>query len=144
MERWPVAAAAARMERHAAERPLGDRLEDPRKPKIYREIVDALVDVCRDGQGQIGPRRVRGGTWNRNASPGFLPDQHEINELLSRLSSKDRDVLAGLLEHQVQVGIFETLKVLEQFRVHPFEDGYEGSPFHDFVGRIADWKWPES
>ncbi len=56
----------------------------------------------------------------------------------------DREVVAEMLSHQVEVGIFESLKVLERFGVAPFQDGYEGSPFHDFVGRMGDWKWPES
>ncbi len=49
-----------------------------------------------------------------------------------------------MLVHQVELGMFETLKVLEEHEVPPFMDGYEGSPFHDFVGRVAgDWDWPE-
>lgn len=30
--------------------------------------------------------------------------------------------------------------------VEPFVGGYEGSPFHDFVGRVdpeVSWSWPE-
>ena len=41
-------------------------------------------------------------------------------------------------------GVFETLKVLEKFEVEPFRDGYEGSPYNDFVGRLDDWNWPEA
>ena len=49
-----------------------------------------------------------------------------------------------MLEEQVEVGIFEALKVLEEFEVAPFEEGYEGSPYNDFIGRLAgDWEWPE-
>lgn len=48
-----------------------------------------------------------------------------------------------MLANEVVTGVFETLKVLEQFRVPPFEDGYEGSPINDFIGRLGDWKWPQ-
>ncbi len=113
------------------------------KPKKYRDIIDALVEVCHDGQGQIGARRTREGLWNVNATSDYLVDQHEINVLLARLSESEREVLARMLNHQVEVGVFETLKVLEEFKVTPFKDGYEGSPFEDFVGRLNGWEWPE-
>jgi hypothetical protein len=112
------------------------------KPQIYRDLIDELVRVCKDGQGQIGARRTRKGVWNQNATKDFIPEQHEINLLLKRMSPADREILAGMLSHAVETGVFETLKVLEQFEVDPFKDGYEGSPFHDFIGRLADWEWP--
>jgi len=66
-----------------------------------------------------------------------------IDEMV-RLTVAEREVLAGMLAHEVEVGMLEALKALEKFEVPPFEDGYEGSPFHDFVGRMAgDWDWPE-
>ncbi len=72
-----------------------------------------------------------------------MPEEHAINVLLQRLTSAEREVFADMLVHEVELGMFETLKVLERHKVPPFEDGYEGSPFHDFVGRMAgDWDWP--
>ena len=118
-------------------------MSEQQKPRIYRELIDALVQACKHGQGQIGARRAREGVWNRNAKPDFIPDQYEINLLLERMSAHDRELLAGMLAHQVEVGAFETLKVLEQFQIEPFKDGYEGSPYNDFIGRLADWQWPE-
>jgi hypothetical protein len=115
-----------------------------KKPPVYRAVIDKMVRVCREGQGQIGPDRARAGLWNQNATPHLIPEQHAINVLLQRLSVAEREVLAGMLAHQVEVGMFEALKVLEEYEVPPFEDGYEGSPFNDFVGRMAgDWDWPE-
>jgi hypothetical protein len=113
------------------------------KPQIYRDIIDELVRACREGQGQIGARRARAGLWNAGATPDRIPDQHEINLLLARLSTADRETIARMLADEVVTGVFESLKVLEQFGVSPFEDGYEGSPFNDFVGRLDDWEWPE-
>ena len=118
-------------------------MSTPHKPQAYRDMIDALVEVCHKGQGQVGAERVRKGMWNRNATEKSLPDQHRINELLARLSKADREVLAGMLAQEVELGVFETLKVLEGFGVAPFEDGYEGAPYNDFIGRLADWKWPE-
>ena len=119
-------------------------MSEQQKPRIYRELIDALVQACKNGQGQIGVRRAREGVWNRNATQDFIPEQYEINLLLGRMSVHDREILAGMLAHEVEVGVFETLKVLEQFEVEPFQNGYEGSPFHDFIGRLADWEWPEA
>jgi hypothetical protein len=119
-------------------------MSEQEKPRIYREIIDALVQVCKNGQGQIGVRRARDGVWNQNATRDFIPDQYEINRLLERMSMDDREILAGMLAHEVEVGVFETLKVLEQFQIEPFQDGYEGSPFNDFIGRLNDWQWPEA
>ena len=116
----------------------------PQKPRIYRELIDALVKVCKNGQGQIGARRARDGVWNRNATREFIPEQHEINLLLERMSTSDREILAAMLAQEVVTGVFETLKVLEQYEIEPFKDGYEGSPFNDFIGRLSDWEWPEA
>jgi hypothetical protein len=114
------------------------------KPQIYRELIDALVQMCKDGQGQIGARRVREGVWNQNATQDFIPDQHQINLLLRRMSPADREILVAMLSHAVVTGVFETLKALEQFQIEPFKDGYEGSPYNDFIGRLDDWEWPKA
>jgi hypothetical protein len=100
--------------------------------------------MCKTGQGQIGPRRMREGVWNQNATQDFIPDQYEINLLLKRMSHRDREIVADMLAREVELGVFETLKVIEQFEIEPFRGGYEGSPYHDFVGRLADWEWPEA
>ena len=114
-----------------------------RKPKLYRDFIDALVQVCKAGQGQIGPIRARKGLWNANATPDFIPEQHQINLLLARLSPADREVIAGMLEQAFEGGVFETLKALGEFDIEPFKEGYEGDVYHDFVGRVDDWPWPE-
>jgi hypothetical protein len=106
------------------------------KPEIYRDIIDELVDMCHNGQGNIGAKRAVEGIWNENAKPDFIEDQYKINLLLAKLNREDRKTLAELLSHEVQVGVFETLKVLEQYRIALLEDGYEGSPYNDYVGRV--------
>jgi hypothetical protein len=110
--------------------------EDPRAE--YRKIIDALVAGCREGQGRIGADRARAGVWNPNA----LPDDHAFNLLLRKLEAADRDVLATLLQEQFIAGVHQTLVALHEYGVPPFDDAYEGTPFHDFVGRLDDWPWP--
>ena len=118
-------------------------MSEPRKPHLYRQVIDELVRACKEGQGQLGATRARNGVWNQNARADYMPDQHAINLLLKRMSPADREVIAGMLSDQVVTGVFEALKVLEQFEIEPFKDGYEGSPFNDFIGRLSDWEWPE-
>ena len=48
-----------------------------------------------------------------------------------------------MLEQAFVGGVHETLVVLHEAEVSPFDQGYEGTPFHDFVGRLDDWPWPE-
>jgi hypothetical protein len=107
----------------------GASMVNPKISKKYRDVIDELVEMCHNGQGQIGPRRARAGVWNQNATADILPDQHEINDLLSRMLATDREILAKMLAAEVVTGVFETLKVLEAFEISPFEVGYEGSPF---------------
>ena len=119
-------------------------MSEPQNPRLYRQVIDELVRACREDQGQLGATRAREGIWNQNARADYIPEEHAINLLLKRLSAADREILAGMLAGQVVTGVFEALKVLEQFEIEPFKDGYEGSPFNDFIGRLADWEWPEA
>jgi hypothetical protein len=114
----------------------------------YRQVIDRLVASCREGQGQIGAQRTRAGLWNADADtlPDSLRDQREeqrrYNALLRSMSAADREVMAAMLREQFVSGVHETLVVLHEAQLEPFDDGYEGTPFHDFVGRLNDWPWP--
>jgi hypothetical protein len=119
-------------------------MTDPTKPKLYRDFIDEVVNMCHEGQGQIRATRVRAGVWNSNASARKFPEQHRINLLLARLAQEDRETIATMLSGAVEQGVFETLKALENFEIAPFQDGYEGSPYNDFIGRLSnEWDWPE-
>jgi hypothetical protein len=113
------------------------------KPKTYRDFIDSLVATCRNGQGQIAANHIRRGVWNENARPDYLEDQCQINLLLSRLSTADREIFANVVSSAVETGVFETLKSLEQYQIEPFTSGYEGNPYNDLIGRLQDWEWPK-
>jgi hypothetical protein len=66
-----------------------------------------------------------------------------INEVLARLSEHDRKILAGVVENQFRAGVHQTLVVLHEEEVPPFDRAYEGTPFHDYIGRLGGWHWPE-
>jgi hypothetical protein len=52
-------------------------------------------------------------------------------------------VLAAMLTQEFESAVHETLVVLHEQRVLPFDDGYERCPVPRFVGRLADWEWPD-
>lgn len=112
---------------------------------VYRAIVDALVDECRNGQGQVLPGWARRGVWNTYAldHADEMPEEHRMNTLLAHLSDEDRAVVARMLELSYEAGIHDALRVLHDHDVPPFDDAYEGAPFQDFMGRLkTDWEWP--
>jgi hypothetical protein len=111
---------------------------------FYRSFIDRLVSACREGQGQIGRRRVEAGVWNVNARADQHEDQHEINLLLARLPQSDRAIVARMIEEEFSGGVHTTLVALHEASLAPFDKAYEGTPFHDFVGRLMGWEWPTS
>ena len=112
--------------------------------ELYRTLIDELVKECREGQGQVGSRRARTGIWNPSADtvPNDLPEQRRINVLLAAIGQEDRELLAQMLVEAFESGMFTALRILHDYQVSPFEDGYEGTPFNDFAGRLDDWPWP--
>lgn len=123
----------------------------------YRQIIDRLVDSCKRGQGQITRQRVVEGVWRRHPGQTAWSDVPEwmrevteefakqslaVDELLARLDDAERDTLARLFEQEFVSGMHETLVVLHDAGIPPFDDAYEGTPFHDFAGRLDGWTWP--
>lgn len=111
----------------------------------YRALIDALVDECRNGQGKVLPGWVRRGIWSEyaNKHPEEMPDEYRMNLLLTRLSSDDRDAVARMLELSYQGAVHDAIAVLHEREVPPFQEGYEGTPYQDFMGRlVTDWEWP--
>ena len=64
-----------------------------------------------------------------------------MNRFLDGLNDAERAVLAGMLEEAFVGGVHETLVILHEAGVQPFEHGYEGTPYHDFVGRLQGLSW---
>ena len=66
-----------------------------------------------------------------------------MNAVLAHLGDSDRAVIARMVELSYEGGVNDTLRVLHDHQVPPFEDGYERAPFNDFMGRLeTDWDWP--
>ncbi len=128
--RYAVAATEDEARRRATERYEGERRQ-------YRELVDTFVEACRSN---IAAHRVREGVWSHHAD-GRLEDQ-QINALLDRLDPADRETLAQLLERSFSGGVHQVLVDLYEHGVRPFDEGYVGDPFHDFIGRLEDPEWP--
>lgn len=83
------------------------------------------------------------GTGMRSIIPMSCPEEHRMNTVLARLGNEDRTVVARMPELSYEGGIHDTFRVLNDHEVPPFDDAYEGTPFHDFLGRLkTDWEWP--
>jgi hypothetical protein len=82
--------------------------------------------------------------WNQSATEHDTPDPH-VDQLLTRTSSADREVIARMPEDELIGGVVTALERLHAFQIPLFENGYEGILFHAFVGRRRDDKrpWPE-
>lgn len=65
-----------------------------------------------------------------------------MNQLLLSPTTGQREVLADMLAQAFVSGVHETLVVLYEEQVTPLDDGNEGDPHHDFVGRLNGWTWP--
>lgn len=120
-------------------------MPDDQRRRQYRRLIDALVTECQHGQGQVFPERVRSGVWSRYAvdHPDEMPEEDRMNTVLARLGAEDRAAIARILELSYQAGVHDSLRVLHDNEVPPFDDAYEGTPFHDFMGRLmTDWEWP--
>lgn len=116
--------------------------DDPRW--LYRQMIDAMVVLCAQGQGQVSAQRIRLGIWNANAEAAASadPHQHTMNALLSSLTPEQREALALLFAEEFASGIFNALEVLHAAHLDPFVVGYEGHPSDDFLGRMDGWTWP--
>jgi hypothetical protein len=63
---------------------------------------------------------------------------------LQRAAKADREILARVLQEAFEAGVHATLAALHEAQIVPFDRAYEGTPFHDFVGRLRGWQWPGS
>jgi hypothetical protein len=123
------------------------------KPKMYRDFIDAMADECNNGQGQVYSVNILSGIWNVNAEikklrekNDDLKEQYKMGLILKNLSDEERKILIKMFEGAFQAGVFETLAKLEEFEIEPFIEGYNGSPYDDFIGRVAKddpWDWPD-
>ena len=86
----------------------------------YRALVDELVESCR-----------------------FHVRPVAANELLDHLSPADGEALVELLSHAFVSGVHETLRVLHDAEVEPFDHAEEGTPFMDLMGRLQGLEWPD-
>jgi hypothetical protein len=57
------------------------------------------------------------------------------------MGQDDREVLAQMLAEEFEAAVFMALRVVHEHQVPPFDDGYDRTPFNDFVGRLDDWPW---
>ena len=113
--------------------------------EIYKNLIDELVKMSRNCADANAVKKGR--------VPGIDAEKSGINDILSKLSDQERDVLAGFVVEAYHSGIYDTLEQLEWYRcckeMKISVEGeelplgkYEGIPC-DYVGRRQGWVWPE-
>ena len=108
---------------------------------IYKEFIDELVDMSRRCSHE---GRVR---------TGHDPWNNAMNAILEKLDDRERTVLANYVLDAYHSAIHDTLALLEWMRcckgmtitaegeLLPIGE-YEGMHC-DYIGRRADWEWPD-
>lgn len=111
----------------------------------YKDFIDGLVKMSHHCAAANAVQKGR--------IPGTDAEASGINELLARLSSRERDVLAKFVGEAYHSGIYDTLEQLEWLRcckgmavtvegnALPLGE-YEGLPC-DYIGRRSGWGWPD-
>lgn len=109
----------------------------------YRSIIDELVA----GTPSLAARLLRHG-----GVVGRVADCTDANQLARRLSTANREVLAALLDRELEGAFHDALATLtwwmdcrEVTWAHagrPMPAGDEGGLHQDYVGRRIGWEWP--
>jgi hypothetical protein len=109
----------------------------------YKALIDTLVER------RIGVERMRVCELGN-----FLPDSHDANSLIERLSVADREILASMLEETRTAAIHDALVVLQEFldrkeltlfvKGEPLPNLPFGTElFWDFMARSLGETWPD-
>lgn len=117
----------------------------PRPIDTYMAIIDQLVSETSHG---VSERLVaEDGIWSR------APREDAANEFVRSLSTDQRRMLARMLHKERTGAIHDVLALLTwwiltqdvalTFRGEPMPTDLSGMGLHgDYVGRLADWQWP--
>jgi hypothetical protein len=117
----------------------------PRPVDAYMAIIDQLVSETSHG---VSERLVgEDGIWSK------APREDAANEFVRSLSTEQRRMLARMLHKERTGAIHDVLALLTwwiltrdialTFRGEPMPTDLSGMGLHgDYVGRLADWEWP--
>lgn len=127
---------------------MWNRDRTPEQIVQYRGVIDEVVRELREGSGMRDPRRILDGIPADRLDPDrYAPAVVErgeaLNALRASLSEQQRDLLAQMVFDAFDGGVFATLEALHAYGVEPFDEGYEGDPHSDYVGRTAGLGWPD-
>ena len=114
-------------------------MTDEEETRLYRKLIDELVHACREGQGRVVSQR-----HGLVLPEKRVRDARVESALVGQLSTGQREVFSLMLQGAFVAGVHSTLASLYARQVKPFDKAYEGSPFHDFIGRLDDWEWPSN
>ena len=109
----------------------------------YKRLIDDLVVTHKE---DVTGFQIRTG---KPVSLGY-PENNRYNQMLARLSSEDRELLAEMLDHARSGGVHDTLVLLDEGKYRlwrgelelPFQP-YGSQMFFDFVARREGDPWPD-
>jgi hypothetical protein len=109
----------------------------------YQEFIDGLV-LRRAG---VLPQWIRGNGWP------VLPENEQVNALLAKLTSEEKEIVARIAREARDGGIHDTLAYMQESmdskNLRLSMDGvelpvspYDTSIFWDWVARVDGAAWP--
>ena len=113
--------------------------------ELYKSLIDELAKMSKSCADERACKKGK--------IPGIDAEKLGINEVLSKLTENERDILSKFIVEVYHSGIFDTLEHLEWLRCCknmvitvegeplPLEK-YEGIP-NDYIGRRSGWDWPD-
>jgi hypothetical protein len=117
----------------------------PRPVDAYKAIIDELV--TKTSHGVQERLVVEAGVWSKS------PHEDAANDFIRSLSAEQRRMLGRMLHDVRRSAIHDVLALLTwwivtqdvglTFRGEPMPTELSGMGLNgDYIGRLADWKWP--
>ena len=107
--------------------------------KLYKEFIDAAVSIKDSAAAH----------WVQKGSFPTTEANHETNELLSSLTSDQRDVVSKIVQDAKESGIHDLLALLSDtstinYKGHTLPtEPFDTELNYDFIARCEGDQWPE-
>ncbi|WP_139173248.1 DUF6547 family protein [Marinobacter mobilis] len=106
---------------------------------LYKEFIDAAVSIKDSAAAH----------WVQKGSFPITESNHETNELLSSLTSDQREVISKIVQDAKESGIHDLLALLSDtstinYKGHTLpKEPFDTELNYDFIARCEGDQWPE-